>query len=141
VALSRCGHRATWTPISAVLLPIIVGLLLSACSQGGVAPNFHGLFRYYDSSQWGPAVRLAVSQWTAAHVGVTFKSATDVRDADIRIVSSQSAVDKVAPGSTAFVSRIGIKPGQRATITLGEPAADPGPPPVPWTRSELTMSE
>ena len=94
------------------------------------AASFHGVLRYHDSSGWGPAVSLAVAQWNAAHIGVAFKPATDARCGEVCIVSDQFAIDNAASGAwptsrpAAFASRVGIDPGERVTITLGNPPAD-----------------
>jgi hypothetical protein len=92
------------------------------------ASSFHGVLRYYDSSRWGLAVTLGLAQWNAAHIGVRFKRATDAEGADVLVVSDQPALDHVgsrnSPGPAAFASRVGIQPGERVTITLGNPPAD-----------------
>lgn len=89
------------------------------------------VLRYSDVSAWGSAVRLAVAQWNAAHVGVEFRPATGAECVDVCIISDQSAIDRAASGyrsasaPAAFVSRIGIRSGEHVTITLGTPPADP----------------
>jgi hypothetical protein len=95
------------------------------------AADFHGVLRYRDSSGWGQAVSLAVAQWNAANVGVTFKPATGTGCGEVCIVSNPSAVDDTgshnpaARWRVAFISQVGIAPGEQATITLGTPPAGP----------------
>ena len=60
------------------------------------ASSFHGVLFYRDSSGWGQAVRLAVAQWNAANVGVTFKPATATGCGEVCIVSSPDAIDAAA---------------------------------------------
>ena len=88
------------------------------------AASFHGVLRYHDSSRWGRAITLALAQWNAAHIGVTFKPSTDADGADVLIVSDQSTLNRVR---TAMASRVGIQPGEPVTITLGNRPRSPHP--------------
>jgi hypothetical protein len=138
----RDGHRATCGLIVVVLLFVTgsfagdgaeIGSNGASAAAGAAAiaaPSPERVLRYSDASAWGSAVRLAVAQWNAAHIGVEFRPATSAGCVDVCIVSDQSAIDRAASGDpstsppAAFVSRIGIRPGEQATITLGTPPAD-----------------
>ncbi len=131
---------ATWGAIMVVLLLVIgsfagdggrIGSNARTAAAGRpndavAAPSSQRILRYHDASAWGTAV----AQWNAAHIGVEFRPATGVGCADVCIVSNQSAIDRAArrdqstPPPSAFVSRIGIKSGQQAKITVGKPPAD-----------------
>ncbi len=133
------GHRAM--PVTTIIILVvlfIVGWLTVGGAQmsthqiktpavtqnppAAAAASFHGVLRYHDSSRWGRAITLALAQWNAAHIGVTFKPSTDAEGADVLIVSDQSTLNSVR---TAMASRIGIQPGEPVTITLGNPPAFP----------------
>src|SRR5262249_7338342 len=94
------------------------------------APGLHRVLRYRDSSGWGQAVSLAVAQWNAANVGVTFRPATGTGCGEGCIASNPSAIAAAAfddpPTSrrVAFTSQLGIRPGEQVTITLGTPPPD-----------------
>jgi hypothetical protein len=133
------GHRAMLvTTIIILVVLFIIGWLTVGGAQmsthqikapavtqnppAAAAASFHGVLRYHDSSRWGRAITLALAQWNAAHIGVTFKPSTDAEGADVLIVSDQSTLNAVR---TAMASRIGIQPGEPVTITLGNPPAFP----------------
>jgi Matrixin len=140
------GHRAM--PVTTIIILVvlfIVGWLMLGGAQmsthqiktpavtqnppAAAAASFHGVLRYHDSSRWSRTITLALAQWNAAHIGVTFKPSTDAEGADVLIVSDQSTLNGVrtrnSPSPAAMASRIGIQPGEPVTITLGNPPAFP----------------
>lgn len=135
------GKRAARARLSLLLALLTIGAVIGDGRKLGpplteplamaqAASSFHGVLRYRDSSGWGHAVSLAVAQWNAANVGVTFKPATGTGCGEVCIVSNPSAIADAAshdpPTSrrVAFISHVGIMPGEHVTITLGTPPPD-----------------
>lgn len=139
-------QRATRGPIIIVVLLIVIGSFagdggrigsrVNAAAAGRTnatvaAPSLQRVLRYDDASGWGSAVHLAVAQWNAAHIGVEFRPAMAAGCVEVCIVSDQTAIDRAASDDpsrlppAAFVSRIGTTSGERVTITLGKPPANP----------------
>jgi Dual-action HEIGH metallo-peptidase len=136
------GKRAARARLSLLLALLTIGAVIGdgrslgppltePLAMAQAAPSFHGMLRYRDSSRWGQAVSLAVAQWNAANVGVTFKLATGTGCGEVCIVSNPSAIADAASHDTpssrraAFTSHVGIRPGEQVTITLGTPPPDP----------------
>jgi hypothetical protein len=112
---------------------LIAGLALAAWARSETtAPitGFHHRLTYYDTSAWGPQVKLAIRQWNRAHVGVTFVKARSARSADVLLRDGSGQLDGLSCRHAqlkcvAWTEHILVRPGEQDVIDLGpRPSSD-----------------